>query len=206
MMEMAKEHITQNSPEIKNFDEDANLMLEVAKGSKHAFRMIVEKWQSPMVNYFYRSCNNIHSAEDMAQQTFVNLYKARQSYASYIENFDETKNKSKFSTYLFHIARNILLSEFRKSSRRPADATDPADMEQRYDNSTKDYTKELEEIFYITLEKLPEPQRTAILLLKQQDLSYEEIANAMSANLQTVKTWISRARATLKNALQESNR
>ena len=188
-----------------NIDGDSALMCQVAEGSTHAFRMIVEKWQKPLMNYFFRSCNNAHSSEDMAQLTFVNLYKARQSYANYI-NEDSDKPRAKFSTYLFSIARNVLISEHRKSSRRPADVSDPFEMECR-DESTQTHSDigELEEIFYNAVENLPENQRTAILLLKQQELSYEEIADIMKANLQSIKTWIHRARLSLRDALEKAN-
>lgn len=72
-------------------DEDSALMLQAAEGNEHALRMIIEKWKNPLANYFYRSTANRHSAEDLCQQTFINLYKARNSYTP----------KAKFSTYLF---------------------------------------------------------------------------------------------------------
>ena len=71
-------------------DEDSILMLEVAGGSDHAFRMLVEKWKNALINFFYRSTANASTSEDLAQQTFINLYRARESY----------KAKAKFSTYL----------------------------------------------------------------------------------------------------------
>ena len=142
----------------------------------------------------------------MAQMTFVNLYKARQSYADYILNADSKKPIAKFSTYLFSIARNVLINEHRKMVRRPFEPSDPSEMEYSDDNAQAHLeVNELEELFYNTLETLPENQRTAILLLKQQSLSYDEIANVMEANVQSVKTWIHRARTTLREALQQIN-
>ena len=205
MEKIAKKDSVENatSPVIES---DSALMCQVAEGSVHAFRMIVEKWQKPLINYFFRSCNNTHSAEDMAQMTFVNLYKARQSYADYILNADSKKPIAKFSTYLFSIARNVLINEHRKMVRRPFEPSDPSEMEYSDDNAqVHSEVNELEELFYSTLETLPENQRTAILLLKQQSLSYDEIANVMEANVQSVKTWIHRARTTLREALQQIN-
>ena len=62
---------------------------------------------------------------------------------------------------------------------------------------------ELEEAFEQALKKLPENHRTAILLLKQQELSYQEIANIMEASESAVKTWIFRARQFLKQELKD---
>ncbi len=187
-------------------DTDIALMRQVAEGSTHAFRMIVEKWQKPLMNYFFRSCNDSHFAEDMAQLTFVKLYKARETYVDYQdrENLDG-KPKAKFSTYLFSIARNVLISEHRKNLTRPADPSDPCDMNFPDERRADSALSELEEIFYTEVEKLPENQRTAILLLKQQEISYEEIADIMQVNIQSVKTWIHRARVTLREALERAN-
>lgn len=173
-------------------DTDALLMTQVAQGAEHALRMLVEKWKNPLANYFYRSVRNAHTAEDLTQQTFINLYKARAHYTP----------SAKFSTYIFHIARHVLIGEFRKSACRPSQPTDPADINAPAENSGARETAELEEIFYTTLQTLPENQRTAILLYKQQELSYEEIAETMEASVSAVKTWIFRARTALREALK----
>ena len=174
-------------------DEDTILMLEAAKGSDHAFRMLVEKWKNALINYFYRSTANAATSEDLAQQTFINLYRARESYQA----------KAKFSTYVFRIARNILINEYRSSSRRIQSVElNPETDSPAAPNSDLE-AAELEEIFEAAISGMPENQRTAILLLKQQELSYEEIADAMDASVGAVKTWIFRARATLRNALKE---
>lgn len=187
------------------FDEDAALMFQVANGSEHAFRMIVEKWQRPLMNYFFRSCRDAHFSEDMAQQTFLNLFRAREAYAEYLSrDIPPEKPKAKFSTYLFRIARNVLITEYRKKARRPAEAMDPSEMEFGNEVSESSSVAELEEIFYSSVERLPENHRTAILLLKQQQISYEEIAEIMKSNVQSVKTWIHRARAALRQALQNA--
>lgn len=173
-------------------DDDSLIMLEVADDSEHALRMLIEKWKKPLINYFYRSLPDAFAAEDLAQQTFINLYKARKSYTP----------KAKFSTYIFHIARHVLINEHRKSSRRPADATDPSEMNAPVSGRDELDKSELEEVFYCALESMPENQRTAILMLKQQELSYEEIAQLMDAKVSAVKTWIHRARQTLKETLE----
>ena len=165
-------------------DTDALLMTQVAQGAEHALRMLVEKWKNPLANYFYRSVRNAHTAEGLTQQTFINLYKARAHYTP----------SAKFSTYIFHIARRVLIGEFRNSACRPSQPTDPADITGPAEISGEREAAELEEIFYTTLQTLPENQRTAILLYKQQELSYEEIAVFLELTLVTVKRRISRGR------------
>lgn len=174
-------------------DADTLLMEDVAKGSEQAFRILVQKWKNPLMNYFYRSVSDSHTAEDLAQQTFINLYRARRSYSA----------KAKFSTYLFFIARRLLINEYRRRTRKPVEIVDPFEMEAPAQPSSELAMSEIEEFFYKTLELMPENQRTAILLLKQQELSYDEIAKVMGVGVSAVKTWIHRARETLRKALAD---
>jgi len=175
-------------------DDNAILMIAVSSGCEKSLRILIDRWKNPIINFFYRSVRDLHLAQDLSQQTFINLYKARQNYTT----------KAKFSTYLFFIARNVLINEYRHSARRPSDATDPSTLHAKVSDNDTLYIKELEEIFDSCLETLPENQRTAILLLTQQNLSYEEIATLMQTNLSTIKTWIHRARNTLKEALKKN--
>lgn len=174
-------------------DVDAERMLRVAKGDQQALREIIEHWQGPLINFFYRSLRSVEASEDLAQTVFIRIYRAADRY----------QPTAKFSTYLFHIARRILINEFRRQSRKPLDAVDPADLHASTPGIDKIRMLELEEAFALALETLPENQRTAILLLKQQQLSYEEIAATMDASESAVKSWIHRARQKLKEELAD---
>ncbi|QYY37110.1 RNA polymerase sigma factor [Ruficoccus sp. ZRK36] len=174
-------------------DPDAALMLEAAGGSEQALRMLVEKWQTPLINFFYRSLGSVEQSEDLAQMVFIRVYQAAAKY----------EPKAKFSTYLFHIARRLLINEYRRQSRKPLEAVDPAELGAETPGRDKLALMEIEEAFEKALETLPENQRTAILLLKQQELSYEEIAQAMDASETSVKSWIHRARQKLKTELKD---
>jgi RNA polymerase sigma-70 factor (ECF subfamily) len=174
-------------------DEDARLMLAVGAGDEAALRTLVEKWQGPLVNFFYRSIGSREQAEDLTQVVFVRVYKASAGY----------QPKAKFSTYLFHIARRLLINEYRRQQRKPLEPVDPADLGGSVEGREALSRMELEEAFAHALEQLPENQRTAILMLKQQELSYEEIAEAMDASVSAVKTWIFRARQSLRATLKE---
>lgn len=170
---------------------DILLMQKVAAGDTAATRMLVLKWQKPLINFFYRSVNNVHSAEDLAQQTFVNLLRNAEKYTP----------SANFSAYLFHIARNVLVSDFRKRSRRHAEPTDPAKLPAIADNNDPIAQNELKKSFAEAVRQLPENHRTAILLFCQQELSYAEIADAMNASIPNVKNWVHRARQALRNSL-----
>ena len=183
----------ENAP--KPRDEDAELMMAVAKGDEQALAQLIRKWQGPLINFFYRSLNSVEQAEDLTQLVFVRLYRAAHSY----------QPVARFSTYLFHIARRLLINEFRRRQRKPLETMDPADLRAVDTSSGRDQQRlfELEEAFQQALVKLTEDQRTAILLLKQQELSYEEIAEIMHQSVAAVKTHIFRGRQKLKEILSK---
>jgi RNA polymerase sigma-70 factor (ECF subfamily) len=174
-------------------DPSVDLMLQLREGNEAAFDSLVERWQSPLINFFYRSLSSYEQSEDLTQMVFVRIYRAAPKY----------EPRAKFSTYLFQIARRLLINEFRRSQRKPLDPWDPADLQAVTSGRSEQRFMEIEEAFEQALKKLPEKQRTAILLLKQQELSYQEIATAMEATESAVKTWIFRARQFLKQELKD---
>lgn len=182
-----------DQPEADWNDADAQLMLRVRAGDERALEELIERWKTPLINFFHRSLPSYEQAEDLAQLTFIRLYRAAEKY----------EPRAKFSTYLFYIARRLLINEFRRRQRKPLEATDPADLHAVDPGDEERNLSEIEEAFQRALENLPERQRTAILLLKQQELSYAEIAEVMDATESAVKTWIFRARQTLKQELKD---
>ncbi|MGC6505691.1 MAG: RNA polymerase sigma factor [Coraliomargaritaceae bacterium] len=187
-----------SSPDIKSVVEDIDSLClrSVANGDQDVFAGLVERWQSHLINYFYRSTGNRDDAEDLAQETFLDLYRAAQRY--------EPRNN--FKAFLFTLARRRLIDGYRKKARRPLQYIDPAEplLQQHADRS--DSCSEIEEAFHRALADLPVNQRQAILLLQQQSLSYEEIAEALGGSVSAVKSWIHRARAHLRQALAELKR
>ena len=171
-------------------DEDIRLMFEVAAGDSNALRLLIDKWKKPLINFFYRSLSSYTESEDLAQVVFIKIYRAAERYEA----------RAKFSTFLFHVARRVLLNEFRRKGRKPIDYVDPQEFhyELSEDPNEKRRLVEIEEIFQLAIKKLPEKHRSAILLYKQQQLSYLEIAEIMKASENAVKTWIHRARTQLK--------
>ena len=166
-------------------DEDIRLMFEVAAGDSDALRRLIDKWQKPLINFFYRSLSSYAESEDLAQMVFIKIYRAAGRYQA----------RAKFSTFLFHIARRVLLNEFRRRSRKPVDYVDPQEFYygESEDPEVQRRLSEIEEIFQLAIKELPEKHRTALLLYKQQQLSYQEIAEVMNATENAVKTWIHRS-------------
>lgn len=176
---------------------DAALMLRVGAGDHGALRTLIERWQGPLLNFFYRSVRSMQTSEDLAQTVFIRIYR---NAATYVPS-------ARFSTYLFHVARNVLINEHRRRVRKPAEPFDPADFNMENaasgDDASARSCAEIEEAFSRAILELTESQRTAILLHKQQELSYEEIAAVMEASVPLVKSWIFRGRLRLKALLKD---
>jgi RNA polymerase sigma-70 factor (ECF subfamily) len=185
-------------------DPDAALMLRVQRGDRAAFTELVTKYQQPIYNFILRTLRDETEAEDIAQTTFVQVWKSAARY----------RPSARFSTWLFTIARNLCLNEIRRRSRHPADSMDaPAvtgeehTVPQIEDAVTAQPTDallqgELETKLAAALADLPENQRTAILLCQRDELSYEEIAKVLDCSLSATKSLIFRGRETLKQRLK----
>ena len=187
-----------------NLDPDAQLMLRVKRGDLAAFEELVEKYKQPVMNLIYRSIQDLAEAQDLSQQVFVQVFKAAHRY----------RISAKFSTWLFTIARNLCQNEIRRRSRHPADSLDQtrADNEaeplRQYEDA-KNFSppelllqSELTEKIQEALAELPENQRTAILLFREQELAYEDIARILGCSLSATKSLIHRGRETLKQKLK----
>jgi len=187
-----------------NLDPDAALMLRVKRGDTAAFTELVEKYKQPVMNLAYRTLHDATEAEDLAQNVFVQVFKSAGRYQS----------TAKFSTWLFTIARNLCLNEIRRRSRHPAESLDAPHPEQE-DQPLQQFEDkktfsppdsllqgELAQNIDRALADLPENQRSAILLCRQEDLSYEEIAEILGCSVSATKSLIHRGRETLKERLK----
>ena len=175
-------------------DDDAACMRRIAAGDEAALSAIVARWYSPLMNFFYRSTGSSHDAEDLTQSVLVKLYRAAPRY----------RETARFSTFLFVIARRVLHNHRRFFYRKLKGLVDYGTVSESLLAEADDgRARELEEFFQTALKGLPEQQRTALLLRKQQGMGYGEIAEAMRTTESRVKTWIFRARRKLKEAYDE---
>jgi len=188
-------------------DPDAALMLRAKRGDRAAFTELVEKYKQPVMNFVFRSLRDEAEAEDLAQNVFLQVYKSRARY----------QQTAKFSTWLFTIARNLCLNEIRRRSRHPAESLEEtfSENESRDGGTQKQFEDkkvflptenvlhgELAQKIEEALAELPENQRSAILLCRQDKLSYEEIAEVLDCSLSATKSLIHRGRETLKEKLK----
>ena len=187
-------------------DPDVRLMLKVREGSAAAFEQLVEKYQGRLVGVLEHLVPRKNQAEDLAQEVFMRIYRARESYVP----------QAKFSTWLFTITHNVASNAIRKLSRvkevNIQNTPSGSVAVQPLNKMAKDKSalmptrqvdrQEVAEVVRAGIQQLPDRQRMAILLSKFEGMSYLEIGTAMSLSTQAVKSLLSRARGNLKDILE----
>ena len=161
-------------------------------GNPGAFETIVDRYQGRLLGFCRQMLGSTEDAEDVLQEVFVNAYKAMLA--------DE--REINLRPWLYRIARNRCLNHLRKPT---ADAQESMDMVPEVDAaSTAEKVHNREEFRQLLgdVKKLPETQRSALLLREMDALSYEEIAAAMETTVPSVKSLLVRARISLAEASQ----
>ena len=182
---------------------DEALMAGFKSGSHAAFELIFERYSSHIIGFAYRFLNSREEAEDIAQEVFLRIYKAK-------ERFDASRP---FRPWLFSIASRLISNRTRSRKRHPQepleiaaqDGVGHSHIDAIEDRSLKPgellERQQLAQYVKEALQKLPENQRTAVLLARFEDMSYEEIGVTMDISLTAVKSLLFRARQSLKESL-----
>lgn len=182
-------------PVLKDLD-DSGVVAAHLDGDKRAFGELVERYQTRLLNFIYRTTGDRERAEDLVQETFIRVYR-------HLHRFDQTK---KFSTWIYTISSNLAKNELRNRSRNPlvlfqtikknwdADAR-PLEWEDNTYRPDDLYRKRhLKQMVDSAVEVLPEHHRTVFVLREMEGKTYEEIADITGCNLGTVKSRLNRAR------------
>lgn len=164
------------------------------KGQTRAYAQVVQAMQPKILGFLFRMTQNRELAEDMGQEVFLRAYRQ-------LANYD--CQKAAFSTWLFTIARNLCLDEWRR--RRPARATleEAADLETPPESSPHRMAQdcELEQRIAQAVESLDAEYREVFILHEYQSLPLDEVAAIVGCPLGTVKSRLHRARLTLQKKL-----
>src|SRR5258708_13651506 len=159
---------------------DVQLMLDVKAGDGNSFELLLQRYRTPLVNFLYRMVRNREQAEDLAQEVFLRVYRAREEYVP----------SAKFTTWLFRIATNLALNSLRDNRYQrmeisldapvTVDAEDGVekalDVPEKHPNIEQHLIAETRrKMIRRAIEKLPEKQRAAVLLHKHQDLDYRTL-------------------------------
>ena len=185
---------------------DVQLMLDVKAGDEQSFALLLHRYRSPLVNFLYRMVRNREQAEDLAQEVFIRVYRAREDYVP----------SAKFTTWLFRIATNLALNSVRDTRHQRMElsldapiTTDAEDGDEKtLDVADKhpDIEQHLVEqarkkMIRHAIDKLPEKQRAVLLLVGVEDLSYHEAARVLGVPIGTVMSRLSRGRERLRRSI-----
>ena len=167
------------------------------RGDERAFEALIEPYADATYRLCLRMMGNEQDAADMAQEAFLRAWRSLSSY----------KGQSRFSTWLYRVTSNVCLDELRRRRRGETESmqaleengfepVDPAETpEMALDRA------ELRRDLAEAISQLGSEQRAALILRDVQGLPYEEIAQILDLNLNTVKSRISRARSALREML-----
>ncbi len=182
-------------------DSDLQLMLRVSQGDAESFDELLRRYRTPLVKYFCRMVRDQALAEDLAQEAFLRVYKARQRY----------RPDARFTTWLYRIATNLALNAIRdgrntqrlgevgfsEEGERTWDVTDPkASVEQQMIETDQ------QRVIHEAIEALPEKQRAAVILHKYQEVDYRQISAILRVSESAVKSLLFRAYETLRVRLE----
>ncbi len=177
---------------------DVRLMLDVKAGDEESFELLLAKYRTPLVNFLCRMVREQAAAEDLAQEVFLRVYRARKEYSP----------SAKFTTWLFRIATNLALNAIRDGRHRQMqisidssrDEDEPvieiASREARADERLIE--EERNRMIRGAILALPEKQRAAVILHKYQEMEYAEIGKILGCSESALKSLLFRAYETLR--------
>jgi len=179
-------------------------MLAFGQGQDSAFDSLFSRWSGPLLHYLHRMMGNMAVAEELVQETFLRVYRARGRF----------EPKARFSTWLYRIGTNLALNEMRRPAQRKTHASvdgigdgtarfsEPGNdsvvlVSSEFDNEQRLALQERGRLVADVLETLPERQRAALWLSSVEGLSYAEVAEVLVISEAAVKSLIFRARSAL---------
>ena len=187
-------------------DPDVDLMQRVRDGDTVAFRELFTKYGEAVVNFAYRFVNSRPRAEELAQDAFLQIYRARGRYEA----------KARFTTYLYRVVTNLCLNELRRfdyqGRTEPLEGRPLENGEEGSRELADPAIPEVEDLLAgletgarikKVLDKLPPNQKSALLLSRVEGLSYQEVAECLETTESAVKSLIFRATQTLREELAD---
>jgi RNA polymerase sigma-70 factor, ECF subfamily len=184
---------------------DVDAMLRVKTGDESAFAYLVQKYRRPMVGFMYRLCHNPSTAEELAQEVFLRVYRSRTSY----------EPSAKFTTWLYRIATNLAVNHARDTRHERPEKTVRLDEPDQETGTTPDLAddslsaeeqilkRERLAAIRSVVNALPERQRMAVIMHKYQQMDYREIAGVLKLSESATKSLLFRAYETLREQLKE---
>jgi len=183
-------------------DEDVRLMLAVRAGDGAAFDALFARWSPPLLRYLERIVRDPGVAEELTQEVFLRVYRARERY----------EPDARFSTWLFTIATRLAWNELRKPRHRSPHEALEGDEETgplplASDEPAADVVADARRTGAAVeqaLDRLPERQRAALWLAAVEGLSYAEVATLLETTDRSVKALVHRARTALAEQMRRN--
>ncbi len=170
---------------------DDQLIEQFLAGNLQAFNLLVWRWQKPIYNFALRFLGNAEDAHEVTQKTFIKAYK----------KLHTLKDRHKFNTWLHQIALNLCRDENKRRRRRTFISLDQIEpkWQSRLEKKTLPGVEgatvekalqqiELQQILQQALERIPEEQRTVVILKELQGMKFTEIAELLGISVNTVKS------------------
>ena len=200
---LRKSNIKMESSGMADKEIDQQLVERVQRGDKHAFDLLVSKYQRKLGRLISRFVRDPAEAEDVTQEAFIKAYRALPGF----------RGDSAFYTWLYRIGINTAKNHLVANKRRPptstffdsedSEAFDEASLLREVDTPENELmSKQVVDVVQTSLQQLPEDLRSALTLREIEGLSYEEIATVMNCPIGTVRSRIFRAREAIAENLR----
>jgi RNA polymerase sigma-70 factor, ECF subfamily len=181
---------------------DEELVARSIRGDNESFNQLILRWERPIYALAYRTIGREEDARDVCQETFLRAFRALPGF----------RGQAKFSSWLYRIALNLCRDWMRRERRvpvvQPPEGVDLMDLaaEAEPSESIEDLVarKDLTALVERVMERLPEEQRTAIILKEYHGLTFQEIADVVGCPLSTVKTRLYQGLTVLRRELAKS--
>ncbi len=167
----------------RNVKEDADVVERLKRGEEKAFEEVYRKYGKKVYNLALRYCQDVQIAEDIAQESFIRVYR-------YIDSFDEDFS---FSGWLMRITVNLCKSYRKDLSRNMQKIINYQQIKRRAMDDPAAKT-EVHDALQYYLEQMDETSKTMMILYYLQDFTYEEISRMLECPLGTVKSRLSRSK------------
>ena len=172
---------------------DSEIIRLIQSGDDSAFDELMGRYKRPVVNFIFRMLGNADDADDVAQEVFVRVY----------QKLDTYRPATKFSTWLFALARNAAIDRLRWRARHPTESIDPeSPLAAPTDTAKEVGAREIGALIAAAVAELPEDQRTVLVLSEYQGMSHAEIAAVMRCSEKSVESRLYRAKQTLRTGLR----
>ncbi len=168
-----------------------NIIIKASKGSLESFESIYKVYSGFVYSVAFRVVNNRDEAQEISQEVFLTVYRKLKSF----------KFKSSFKTWIYRITVNMAISYAKKKSKdrdRTVEYDDNSEFNRTINSAGEEIEREQQEkVISTLLETLNPDQRACIVLRSVEGLSYQEIAESLNININTVRSRLKRARETL---------